>query len=256
MQVLAMNGLTWMVYVILVAVAFLPSIVYIIWIRNTERYEREPWGRIFGTFIWGAVFGVIIAVVFSLVLIYLFESITPDRLYDSISGDDYLSLLFLVVIVAPFAEEAAKGIGVFAAGSELDEVEDGLIYGSSVGLGFAATENLLYEYIALTTLGFGAFIATAVVRSISSALLHASATSATGYGIGRRKILGRGYHIIPFFLLAVFMHGLFNFFASMGTIFGLLLAIMFAIAAIEFTRHKIHQLDIESMVEHKWRGLY
>lgn len=251
-----MNGLTLMKYVILVAVAFIPSIAYIIWIRNTERYEREPWGRIFATFVWGAVFGVILAVVFSLLLIGIFNVAAPERLYEAISKNDYYSTLLLACIIAPLAEEAAKGLGVFTAGSELNEVEDGLIYGASVGLGFAATENLLYEYIALTTLGYGAFIGTALVRSISSALLHASATSATGYGIGRKRVLGPGHHILPFYILAVLMHGTFNFFASWGTLFGLLLAILFAIAAIEFTRNKIHQLDSFSMVDRRGRGLY
>ena len=184
-----MNGTTWLIYIILFAVAFAPSIAYIIWIRNTERYAREPWGRIAGTFIWGAVFGIIIAVVFSLILMWVFEMTLPDRLYSSIEENRGYTTLILVCVIAPLAEEAAKGLGVFSAGVELDEVEDGLVYGSSVGLGFAATENLLYEYIALTTLGFEAFIATAIVRSISSALLHASATSVTGYGISRKKIL-------------------------------------------------------------------
>jgi RsiW-degrading membrane proteinase PrsW (M82 family) len=162
--------------------------------------------------------------------------------------------LFLAVIIAPFAEEAAKGLGVRSAGDDLDEVEDGLIYGASVGLGFAATENLMYEYIAYVGFGFEGFIATAILRSISSALLHASATSVTGYGMGKKKLLGKGHYIIPFYLLAVLMHGTFNFFASLGNILGLMLAIMFAIAAIEFTRRKIQQLDLQYMVRNERRG--
>ncbi|UCG69886.1 MAG: PrsW family intramembrane metalloprotease [Thermoplasmata archaeon] len=248
-----MNGDTCLIYIILFAVAFLPSIAYIIWIRNTERYLREPWRRIASTFIWGAVFGVILGVLFSVILILLFKITLEGPVYEAITEDDYLSTLFLAVIIAPIAEEAAKGLGVFTAGSDLDEVEDGLIYGASVGLGFAATENLLYGYLALQE-GFIIFIATAVVRSISSALLHASATSVTGYGIGKKKILGRGHYILPYYLLAVLMHALFNLFASMRSIFGLFLAIIFAIAAIEFTRHKIQQLDEYHMVREGWRG--
>jgi RsiW-degrading membrane proteinase PrsW (M82 family) len=251
-----MNGSTWMLYIILIAVAFIPSIAYIIWIRNTEYYEREPWRRIFATFMWGAVFGVILGIVFSLVLIGIFEFAAPKRLSDAVYESEYLSIFLLAVIIAPFAEEAAKGLGVFTAGRDLDEVEDGLIYGAAVGLGFAATENLLYEYSALVEMGVAAFIATAVVRSISSALLHASATSATGYGIGKKKILGGKYRILPYYLLAVAMHAAFNFFASLGTFFGLIVAITFAIAAIEFTRHKIAQLDVAHMNRDHWRGLY
>ncbi len=243
-------------YIVLFVVAFAPSIAYIIWIRNLERYEREPWHAIASTFIWGSVFGIILAVLFSIILIFLFQVAFPDRLYDAFSKNPELATLFLVCVIAPLAEEAAKGIGVLTAGKDLDEVEDGLVYGASVGLGFAATENLLYGFIALSTFGLEAYIATMVVRSISSALLHASATSATGYGIGLRKVAGKGrFIIIPFFLLAVLMHGTFNLFASMQSWLGLFLAIIFAIAAIEFTRRKIQQLDIESAPKGPQRGL-
>ncbi len=248
-----MNGSSWMIYVILFAAAFIPSIVYIIWIRNTERYEREPWRVIAKTFIWGAVFGVIIAVIFSYALILIFGIALQGPIYEAISEDSTYSTLFLVCVIAPIAEEAAKGLGVFSAGMDLDEVEDGLIYGSSVGLGFAATENLLYGYIALQE-GVSLFIATIIVRSISSALLHASATSATGYGIGKRKILGSGHYILPYYLLAVLMHGTFNFFASMQNLLGLALAIVFAMAAIQFARHKIQQLDESSYIRFERRG--
>ena len=126
----------WMRYAILFAAAFVPPIIYIIWIRNTERYEREPWSRIAGTFIWGAVFGVILALVFSYALIWLFDSTLDGPIYEAIVNNQTYSLLFLVCVIAPIAEEAAKGIGVLTAGSDLDEVEDGLIYGAAVGLGF------------------------------------------------------------------------------------------------------------------------
>jgi RsiW-degrading membrane proteinase PrsW (M82 family) len=255
-SVLAMNGSTWMILIILFTVAFAPSIAYIIWIRNTEHYEREPWTRIFAVFIWGAVFGVILALLFSYILIFIFGVVAPQGVYSAVEGNEYYYGFLLAVIIAPFAEEAAKGLGVYTAGRDLDEVEDGLIYGAAVGLGFAATENLLYEYNALVTVGVGAFIATAIIRSICSALLHASATSVTGYGIGRRKIWGRMYRVLPFYLLAVGMHALFNFLAIMGTFFSLILAIAFALAAIEFTRHKIAQLDVAHMNRDRYQGLY
>jgi RsiW-degrading membrane proteinase PrsW (M82 family) len=247
-----MNGSDLLIWIILFAAAFLPPVIYIIWIRNTERYEREPWSRIFGTFIWGAVFGVILGILFSVILISVFDIILEGPIYEAISEDDYLGTLFLVCVIAPLGEEAAKGLGVFTAGRDLDEVEDGLIYGASVGLGFAATENLLYGYLALRE-GTGLFIATMVVRTISSALLHASATSATGYGIGKKKILGRGNYILPYYFLAVLMHATFNFFASMQSFLSLFLAIAFAIGAIEFTRHKIQQLDVSHVMRDEWR---
>lgn len=233
---------------IIIAVAFIPPILYLIWIRNTERFEREPWGKIALTFIWGAIFGVGLGLLFSYLLIVAFGFAAPERVYSSVIDDPQIAILFLAVIIAPIAEEAAKGLGVYRAGKDLDEVEDGLIYGSSVGLGFAATENLMYGYIALARFGVEVYVATAFLRAISSAFLHASATSVTGYGIGKKVVLSGKHRVWPYFLIAVAMHAVFNLFASMGSFFGLVLAIVFAFAAIEFTRHKIQQLDASSMM--------
>ena len=237
-----------MLIFIVIAVAFLPPIGYLIWIRNTERFEREPWRKIAITFIWGAIFGIGLGLLFSYLLIFAFGVAVPERVYSRIIEDETLAILFLAVIIAPIAEEAAKALGVYRAGKDLDEVEDGLIYGSSVGLGFAATENLMYGYIALAYFDWRVYIATAFLRSISSAFLHASATSVTGYGIGKKIVLGGKHRVWPYFLIAVLMHAVFNLFASLGTFLGLVLAIVFAFVAIEFTRHKIQQLDASSMM--------
>lgn len=232
---------------IIIAVAFIPPILYLIWIRNSERFEREPWGKIAITFIWGAIFGIGLGLLFSYLLIFAF-GFAFKRVYSGFAENQTLIILLLAVVIAPLAEEAAKGLGVYRAGKDLDEVEDGLIYGSSVGLGFAATENLMYGYIALATFGVEVYIATAFLRSISSAFLHASATSVTGYGIGKKIVLSGKHRVWPYFLIAVLMHAVFNLFASLGTFLGLVLAIVFAFVAVEFTRHKIQQLDASSMM--------
>jgi RsiW-degrading membrane proteinase PrsW (M82 family) len=36
--------------IILVLVAFVPSIIYLIWFRNSERFSREPWGDVLRLF--------------------------------------------------------------------------------------------------------------------------------------------------------------------------------------------------------------
>jgi len=92
------------------------------------------------------------------------------------------------------------------------------------------------------------------IRSISSALLHASATSTMGYGIGKSIVWGGGHHVLPYYLLAVIMHASFNFLASLGVLyqerygeaaalFGFLAALLFAFAAIGLVRRKIVEAE-------------
>ena len=138
------------VLLILLVAAFVPPLLFLGVVRRTERFGQEPLGRVLRTFLWGAVFGVLVAVILSLILIYVFQSV--ESLNPQLTTNDpRIELVVLALIVAPFTEEFAKGIGVFLARRAIDEPEDGIVYGAASGLGFAATENLLYGLAAFVT---------------------------------------------------------------------------------------------------------
>jgi RsiW-degrading membrane proteinase PrsW (M82 family) len=237
--------------VIIVLVAFIPSILYLVWIRNTERFSREPYGRLLAIFFYGAIVSVLIAVVFEIILTIIFNQ-NLERVYEYLGENPSLSTIVLACVIAPFVEEAAKGVGILRAKRLLTELENGIVYGAAVGLGFAATENLLYENAALIEGGAQAFIATAVIRSISSALLHATASSVLGLGIARKKLRMGGWSI--YYLAAVGMHSLFNFAASFGALYedqvggigytiGLAAALVIVFFGVSAMRAKIRELD-------------
>lgn len=234
---------------ILISAAFIPSIIYLWWIRNAEIRGRLRWGHLFKTFIWGAVFSVIIAVILSLTASGFLFSGNMQREYQFLA-DKTIQSFILVCVIAPVVEELAKVMGVFSVKSKILEIEDGLVFGAACGLGFAATENLLYESNTFFSEGFSsAFITIVIVRSIASALLHGSASAMAGYGISKGMFLGK-HSFIPYYLLAVVMHGSFNFLASIGQIYegripllALIIAVVFSIASIRFVRGKIIKLD-------------
>lgn len=243
---------SWLVIaVIIVLVAFVPSILYLVWIRNTERFSREPYGRLLRVFFFGAIVSVLIAVVFELILAVIFNQ-NIERVYQYLGENPSLPTIVLACVIAPFVEEAAKGVGILRARRLLTELENGIVYGAAVGLGFAATENLLYENAALIEGGAQAFIATAVIRSISSALLHATASSVLGLGIARKTLRMGGWTV--YYLAAVGMHSLFNFAASFGVLYeerfgeiaysiGLIAALAMVFIGVSAMRSKIRTLD-------------
>jgi len=148
-------------------------------------------------------------------------------------------------------EEFAKGLGVYLVRDSIAEPEDGMVYGGASGLGFAATENLLYGLTAYLLLAdFRSTIVLILVRSISSALLHASASGVMGYGVGRSLLISKA-SVIPYYLLAVFMHGVFNYLAAFeiiyqdptAVLYGFFLAMIFAISAFALLRHGIRAKD-------------
>jgi RsiW-degrading membrane proteinase PrsW (M82 family) len=237
--------------VIIVLVAFVPSILYLVWIRNTERLSREPYGRLLAVFFYGAIVSVLIAVVFEVILAIIFNQ-NIERVYEYLGENPSIPTIVLACIIAPFVEEAAKGMGILRARRLLTELENGIVYGAAVGLGFAATENLLYENAALIEGGAQAFVATAVIRSISSALLHATASSVLGLGMARKALRMGGWGM--YYLAAVAMHGLFNFAASFGALYeeqfgeiaytiGLAAALAIVFVGVSAMRSKIRTLD-------------
>jgi len=106
---------------ILSVMAFLPAFIYTVWIRNTEKYNREKWIPIILCFLWGAT----IAIIASIILEFLIESIAIFTVNNS-----SIYLLITASVIAPFAEELTKplALSLKRVKRELVEPEDGLIH--------------------------------------------------------------------------------------------------------------------------------
>jgi RsiW-degrading membrane proteinase PrsW (M82 family) len=224
---------------LLVFLSFLPPLIYTIWIRNTERCHRQQWFSIFLCFLWGATIAVIAALILEIVLEMPLQ-------YSFSSGD--IRPFLLAIVIAPVVEEFTKPLALRlrSVKKQLSELEDGLIYGAVAGLGFSATENLLYGYSFLSE-GFVIFLALMAMRSFGGCLLHASATALTGYGFGKTVMKQSSFlGVLPYFLLAIFLHGSYNFLVSyefFGVLSGLVLGFLVVILAITLIRKKIRTLD-------------
>lgn len=232
---------------ILLIAAYVPTIVALIWLRWGERGRKERWEDIILTYLGGAVIAVIMATALEIAANEFLVS-TIAREYEFFSRDPTTVTFLVIIILAPLIEEFACVMVVRRFSRYIWRPRNGLVFGAAVGLGFAATENFLYEGTALFVEGFAAFLALAVVRSFSSALMHASATSISGYGVARAKSYGE--HWWPYFLAAVAMHASFNLFASFGelfttrigpaaSVFGLVFSLILVLIAVLYLRWRI-----------------
>jgi protease PrsW len=235
---------------IVLAVAFIPAILYMRWIRNAEIHQREPYLAIEGVFIYGMVVAIGLALVLELLAMGVIDSITGGL-------DQTAQNVIMAVVLAPFIEEFTKLTGVFAVRRRLTEMENGLVYGAAVGLGFAASENMLYYYDSLVS-GIEVFIITVIARTLTSTLLHASASAIAGFGVSRSTCLRAWYGTpaswIPYYLAAVALHAGFNFLAVLGTdilpgaseaisLLALALSLVLVWTTVRYIRRKIIQLD-------------
>ena len=222
-------------------IAFLPALIYTVWFRNTEKYNREKWLPIILCFLWGSTIAIIASIVLELIIgnVAIFIVDNPN-----------LYLLITISVIAPFAEELTKplALSLKRVKKELVEPEDGLICGAITGLGFSATENFFYGADAFINEGLIYLIILISIRSFSGCLLHGSATAWTGYGYGKVVMKHtRLIRVLPYFILAILIHGFYNFIISIemlkGLSIGFITALIFVIISVYLIRKKIIALD-------------
>jgi protease PrsW len=193
----------------------LQAVIYLLFIRAIDLYEREPLRYVVPVFVWGFAVATTVSLVFNTLFQLTLSSATNMK----------TASFFTAVVEAPVVEECSKGAALLlifliaylarrrSGLIEFAGVMDGIVYGSAVGFGFAIAEDLLYG------LQFGP--ETFIVRRIFGGFAHASFTSLTGIGIGLIPLVhGRALKVIlPVLGLsgAILLHAAFNFTA---TVFG------------------------------------
>jgi RsiW-degrading membrane proteinase PrsW (M82 family) len=198
-----------------VLMAALPVPFYIAFALWVDRFEPEPPWLLLLVFVWGAA----IAVFFSLIVNSINEGIMT-ALIDPASAS-----VLTAVVSAPLIEELTKGAALLLLfrwkRGHFDNVTDGIVYASMVGLGFAMTENVQYYGAALATPEgpTGVFI----LRGLMSPFSHPLFTSMTGIGLGMARESRRRFvkWLAPLAGLAAAMglHALWNLSASIGLMF-------------------------------------
>jgi RsiW-degrading membrane proteinase PrsW (M82 family) len=200
---------------LLMAVVPVPFYVALaLWI---DRFEPEPPFVLGVAFLWGASIATFFAMIFNTV---------HEGLLTALAGPQSASML-TTVLSAPIVEEVAKGSALLLLfvwkRDEFDDVTDGIIYATMVGLGFAMTENIQYYGRALATQGGGTAATVFFLRGILGPFAHPLYTSMTGIGFGFARESNRKQvkvlAPIAGLLAAILFHGIWNLSASYGAVF-------------------------------------
>ena len=154
---------------LLVSTLLLVAVVAAVW--WFDRYDREPLHLVVGVFLWGALAAPVIAVFGSSALA-------------AGSGSDPT---VMAVWIGPLVEEVAKAFGVILVvllSKEFDNPTDGLVYGTAAGLGFAATENLVYTLAGVGESAIGGTLLLVFIRTALAAGIHALSSATFGGFLG------------------------------------------------------------------------
>lgn len=197
--------------------AVLPVPFYVAFALWVDRFESEPPWLLVLAFIWGAA----IAVFFSLVFNIVHEGVVTE-LVDAASAS-----ALTVILAAPFIEELTKGAALLLLfvwkRDHFDNITDGIVYASMVGLGFAMTENVQYYGTALVTDGGAGAAAVFFLRGMLAPFSHPLFTCMTGIGFGAARETRRRWvrWVAPpaGLAAAMILHSVWNLSASQGLIF-------------------------------------
>ena len=206
-----------------IAIPAIISAIIVVYIWYVDKYEREPLKYVALMFSWG-----ILSAMLALFL---------EELSFGIMSYEFL----YIALIGPIIEEFSKGLGLFVF-SKNDEYEgpmDGLVYGISVGAGFALFENILYILAFYYEGGIGSALVIAIVRAVFEPIGHPLFTGWFAYDLGRDKLGMKGK--FSGFLTAIALHILWNttalFAASNG--FGSVLFIIITFLYANLLRERI-----------------
>ena len=215
--------------------AVLPISIYLVFLWQADRFERESFSDILKHFLWGALGAVFLSLAGGKFYSNLLELFLPRG--------NRLTLLESIYF-APVFEEASKAIFLFytISSKKIDNVTDGLVYGGSIGLGFGMIEN--FFYFLLFDFAGDSWITLVVMRSVFSAVMHAVSTAAMGAFIAKALYSGKRPKILFYIsglFSAILIHFIWNLSVSfefsfyLGIIF---MSILIALFIIYFFRQK------------------
>jgi RsiW-degrading membrane proteinase PrsW (M82 family) len=221
---------------LLLLTASAPGLFLLWYFYHRDRYEPEPKRIIIKVFFLGAVM-VIPAAIIEMILIYVADTITRG----------FINIFILSFIIIAPTEELLKFFVVkrwVYRSIEFDEVMDGVVYTVSASLGFATVENIFY----VVAQGMG----TGIVRAFLAVPGHALFGALMGYYIGRAKLnkVKETQLIIRGIMLAIIVHGLYDFLLLTRTVFALLVIILLITLGIVVERH-LKKASLESKLRLK-----
>jgi protease PrsW len=168
------------------------AVPFVLLARSLDYFEREPPHLLAAAFGWGGLVATAVAV--------RADAAAHDLLAKLVSPD--FAATWGPALTGPSIEEPVKVLGVvliaLAAGTQVNSVVDGLVYGAFVGLGFQVVEDVMYAVNAVALAGrgdrVGPVVAVFLLRGFlgglwSHTLFSALAGSGVAYAVlhpGRR----------------------------------------------------------------------
>jgi protease PrsW len=216
---------------LLLVLAILPGLAISYWVYQQDKYEKEPHYMLFICFLWGCIS----TIPAFLGQVYFKETEDPDS---------FLTTFLFTFFVISLTEEVSKFLFLrfYAYPKDaFNEPMDGIVYAVMVGMGFATLENVLY------VLGENGGISTAIGRAFTAVPAHAAFATMMGAYVGLAKFVPekRDQYMLTGIVLAVFFHGLYDFFLIQKSFEGLAILSIIALSIAVTLARKLIRFNQE-----------
>ncbi len=226
-----------MVYLIL---GLAPGLFWLFYFYKKDKYEPEPKKLIIKTFLIG-----IIAAIPVIFIERIFGVLISPFKQSSIYLYYFFLCFFIIGPVEEYFKYAVVKTGVYNS-DEFNEPMDGIVYCIAAALGFASIENIMYM------ISYGKSII--ILRSITATVAHALNSGIIGYHLGLAKFNPdkKKYLIRRGFLIAVFLHGLYDFIIFIKLYYFGLILLLILILSFGYLKKKIkHALSLSPFKNNK-----
>ncbi len=169
-----------MFFLLSVPAATLPVLLAVFVIWWLDRYDREPLWMMLIALGWGATFAIGLGILGTHILVAIFVDSSFTAAETTVAQAVYL---------APFVEEITKIMifGLLFWLKDFDNATDGFVYGATVALGFAMTENFLYFNNPAFYSDADGWVSLVLMRNFFTGPMHMVATATLGACIGHVK---------------------------------------------------------------------
>lgn len=207
----------------------LGTVVWMAFLRRLDTLRKESWAPLVAVFVGGAIFSFLATV--------LYDFLHWDLGFYRSERGDFWQDLFYCVFGIGVIEELVKFIPFLLLLQFTKVVRrpiSYLLYASASALGFAFVENLMYFDAGHIGIIHG--------RVLVCNVFHMFATSTVAYGMMlARYRYGKSQWllVVPFFLLAAFMHGFYDFWLISPTVslFSLMSVVFFVYATFQYAAY-------------------
>ncbi len=217
---------------ILTLAALLPPLYLMMQIYRADRVEQEPVRLIIKTILFGVI-SVFPTMFVESLLIRTLGSALPEGSVIYRLAENFIG----VAMVEEFFKMMAVRLSVWRR-EEFDYTFDGVVYGVSAAIGFAAFENLLYVYDGgLVTAGFRAI--TAIPGHTIFGIFMGMHLGIAKYKQVRGDSQAASYHKLMAWLIPTLLHGFYDFICSSNSYIGMIIFILFLVFLYTFSIKRV-----------------